>query len=114
MVRLGRREKETGKPRVWVAAVVTWWRMVGPSTGDPRRRRRESLMVGPVVQPRAWRAVAAEARAASSRWPRHREMARRWGVLARRRALAKSWQSGCLRTRGRMRRMSVRSCIRVG
>ena len=61
------------------------------------RRRRESLMVGPVRQPAAWSEDAAAEREASSRWPRQMEMVRSRDVPVARRASASGLQRGCRR-----------------
>ena len=83
-------------------------------SGERRRTRRESLMVGPVVQPAACSAAAAELRATSSRWPRQRLTARRGTTPAVERAAAKGAQRGWRRTDIRMSNRSSSSCMRVG
>ena len=60
----------TGKRTAAEAAAMAECRSEGELRGEWARRRRESLMVGPVTQPRARRACAAAEREASSRWPR--------------------------------------------
>ena len=76
--------------------------------------RSESLMVGPGTQPWERREAAAAVRAASSRWPRHREMERSRETPADRRAAAKGRQRGWDRTEGRITIISSSSCMRVG
>ena len=76
LTRPGRAVNFTGKP-TWVAAafsaiVVAW----SKEMGDWERVRRESLMVGPVVQPALRRTADAADKDSSSRWPRQILMVR--------------------------------------
>jgi len=113
LVSPGRCEKETGKRREVEAAVSAVATRVAELSGPSARTKRESLIVGPVMQPAAWREERAAARAQSSRWPQQMLMARRVGVPEVARAVARSTHKGWRRTAARMRRVSSRSLISV-
>ena len=66
-MRPGKKEKVTGKRTAFVAAFIARRRRAGGSSGERERISRESLMVGPVVQPAADRAAAAAVSETSSR-----------------------------------------------
>lgn len=76
LVRPGRSENTTGKLTASEAADIAV-RSTSTGAGSERdSRSRESLMVGPTVQPIERRAEAAADSDASSRWPRHMLMIR--------------------------------------